>query len=471
MADIVLINPPLDTRQRYGEFAEVGNELPNLGLAYLAAFMREKGVDTKIIDAPALGMPFDRIVKVIEQQNPALVGLTAATVAIGSASKLAGLIKQRNVNLPIAVGGPHISALPEQTMNEHSGFDFGVLGEGEQTLVELFEAIKSKSGYAKIAGLVYRDKRNIIRNEPRTLIENLDSLPLPAWDLLPDLSHTYRPSPQSTFRLPSTILFTTRGCPFRCTFCDRSVFGGKVRPHSAVRVFEMMEHLYRKFGIIDFAFHDESFIFDERRLVDFCNRLIGSGLDFSWVCQGRVDQKISTDTLALMKRAGCRQLQFGIETANDPLLKIMKKGTTIEKVSRALEQTKKAGISTKAFFMVGVFGETEQTLANTERFVLSAPLDDIMVSFFTPFPGSEAFEQVEQYGRLTGSFDSMNEYELVFLPNGLKATQIAKARKRIYRRFYFRPRIFGNYIKRLAEPSVRSLMLRSAWSTAKTLVG
>lgn len=471
MTDIVLINPPLNARQRYGEFAEVGNELPNLGLAYLAAYMRENGVSTKIIDAPALGIPFDRIVQIVNQETPVLVGLTAATVAIGSASKLAGMIKETKKRLPVVVGGPHISALPEKTMVEHQAFDYGVLGEGEQTLLELFEAIKNRSGYDKIAGLVYREEKEIIRNEPRALIENLDSLPLPAWDLLPDLTRTYRPSPQSTFRLPSTILFTTRGCPFHCTFCDRSVFGGRVRPHSADRVFEMMEHLNRDFGIIDFAFHDESFIFDEKRLVNFCERLIESGLDISWICQGRVDQKISSETLALMKRAGCRQLQFGIETANDALLKIMKKGTTVEKVTRALEQTKRAGISTKAFFMVGVFGETEQTLANTERFVLSAPLDDIMVSFFTPFPGSEAFEQVEQYGRLIGSFDSMNEYEVVFLPHGLSAEQIADARKRIYRRFYFRPRIFGNYLSRLRESSVRSLMLRSAWSTAKTLVG
>ncbi len=470
MKDILLINPPLDPKQRYGEFSDVGTELPNLGLAYLASFLRENGTGVEIIDAPAMGFSPSQIASEAKSHKPVIVGFTAATVAINSAAACAKEVRKVFPDALIVIGGPHVSSLPEETLAAFPIFDLGVLGEGERTLLELVSGIKEGKDYWDIPGVAFlkEDGKGII-TEPRPLITDLDSLPMPAWDLLPDLAKTYRPSPQSTFRLPSTILFTTRGCPFNCTFCDRSVFGRKVRSHSAKRVFEMMEHLYKKYRIVHFAFHDESFIFDKERLLEFCRLLIRSGLPLTWVCQGRVDQPVSKNTLLLMKKAGCRQLQFGIETADNNLLGILKKGITIEQVRRALLITKSAGISTKAFFMIGLFGETEESMKKTAQFILEAPLDDIMISFFTPFPGSAAYEQVEKYGKLTGSFENMSEYEVVFTPNGLTSLRIAAARKEIYRRFYFRPRIFFGYLARLRYLSAWKILIKSFFSTLRAL--
>ena len=469
MTEIILINPPLLAKQRYGEFADVGTELPNLGLAYLAAFVREKGASVKIIDAPAVGLSHNAIAKIAQKEKPLIVGLTAATVSVSSAAKCAKEIREVLSDVKIIIGGPHVSSLPKKTMEDYPIFDVGVVGEGENTLLALYEAFSNKKDIYEIPGMVYKKGGEIIITEPAPLIPDLDILPMPAWDLLPDLATTYRPGPQSTFRLPSTILFTTRGCPFKCTFCDRSVFGQKVRSHSAKRVFEMMEHLYKTYKVVHFAFHDESFIFDKSRLAEFCDLVIDSGLPLTWVCQGRVDQPVPRSILLLMKKAGCRQLQFGIETANNKLLKIIHKGTSVEQIRRALITTKQSGISTKAFFMIGLFGETEQTMKNTERFILEAPLDDIMISFFTPFPGSQAFEQVDDFGKLYGSFDNMSEYEVVFVPNGLSKERVAVVRKQIYRRFYFRARIILKYITRLRYRSTWKILFKSFISTIKAL--
>lgn len=470
MPDILLINPPLSRSARYGEFAGVGNELPNLGLLYLAAYMRRQGATVAVVDAPALAMDVSGVVETIRKSSPRIVGFTAVTMALSSAVACAVAAKKEFPQTPIVLGGPHITALPIQTMNEHPGIDFGVFGEGEQTFWELYCAIEKGHESGGINGLIFRQGEKVVQNPPRPLITDLDSLPIPAWDLLPDLAETYRPSPQSTFRLPSTILFTTRGCPYRCTFCDRAVFGNRVRSHSAGRVVEIMNHLHDTYGIVDFAFHDESFIYNEKRLVEICTLLIDQKRPFSWYCQGRVDQKISDETLALMKRAGCRQLQFGVESANDSILQTMGKGITVNQVSEALAQAHNAGISNKAFFIVGLFGESEKTLANTERFILEAPLDDILINFFTPFPGCEAYDQVEQYGKLSGGFDEMTEYRVAFIPDGLDAKRLVEARARMYRRFYLRPRIVKNYMKRLGEPSTRGSLVRSAFSALRSLL-
>ena len=471
MPDLVLIQPPLTAAQRYGEFADVGNNLPNLGLANLAAYAREQGISVAIIDAPAMGYDVRRTVREVVAMQPKVAGITSVTLSIVAASECAKGIKQAMPHVVTLVGGAHVTALPDETMTTYDAFDIGVVGEGERTLVELWSALNGDGSIEAIDGIVLRNGGKIERTAPRELIRDLDVLPMPAWDLLPDLAKTYRPSPQSTFRLPSTILFTTRGCPFRCSFCDRSVFGQRVRPHSAQRVVEMFRHLHDRYGIVDFAIHDESFIFNRRRLEAICEGLLRDDLDVSWVCQGRVDQPLPLETLRLMKRAGCRQLQFGIETADQRLLDILQKGTTIENAVSGLARTKAAGLSTKAFLMAGVPGETAESLAALERFTLTAPLDDIMVSYFTPFPGCELYDEIDKYGKLVGGYDAMSEYRVVFVPDGLTAEEIETARRRIYRRFYLRPRIVTNYARRTLAGNAAPFIVRSALSSMKMFFG
>ncbi len=464
MADFVLVNPPLSAQARYGRLADVGNRLPNIGLAYLAASLRHSDIDTAIIDANVHGYDIEATARAVADEQPLVCGLTATTISIHIAAQIAAKVKLLAPDCVVVVGGAHATAMPEAVLDTYRSIDYLVLGEGEVTAVEIFSEVEHHGEPGAVPGVAYRDGGVVRYSKSRPLIKDLDKLPLPAWDLLPELAAHYHPSPQSVYRLPSTILFTARGCPYRCTFCDNSVFGRRLRAHSAGHVFTMMEHLYRHHSIVDFAFHDESLFIDEGRLVELCRSIKRSGLPLSFSCQGRVDQKLQEFTLRELAEAGCWQAAFGIESGNDDLLRTLGKGTTVEQALEAVAAVRKVGISTKAFIMLGVPGETRQTLAATRDFLLKAPLDDVMISFYTPFPNTELAADAENHGDIIGDHRQMSEHEVVFVPRDLTAPCLRQFRRKLYRRFYLRPRIIAHYLRRLREPSGRPLLWRAAWS-------
>jgi len=470
VADFVLVNPPLSAQDRYGKLAGVGNELPNLGLAYLAGYLRECDIDTAIVDAPAQNLDIDATARAIADQAPLVCGLTATTLSVHLAAQVAAKVKLYSPDCVTLLGGPHVTSLPEQTLDMYRSIDYAVLGEGERTAAEVFAEVENNGDPAATPGVAYREGGEVRRSKMRKLIADLDKLPLPAWDLLPPLATTYRPSPQSTFRLPSTILFTARGCPYRCTFCDRSVFGRKLRMHSADRVWEMMEQLYRQYSIIDFAFHDESLFFDEGRLVQLCRLIQRSGLPLSFSCQGRVDQQLQEFTLRELAAAGCWQVSFGVESGDDEMLQTLGKGTTTEQAMTAIKKVNAAGISTKAFIMLGAPGETTQSLKATRDFLLTAPLDDAMVDFFTPFPGTDLAVNIEKHGELIAGYEHMSEHEVVFVPHDLTARALETFRKKLYRSFYLRPRVIRHYLRRLREPSGRAVLFKAVQSFLKNFL-
>jgi radical SAM superfamily enzyme YgiQ (UPF0313 family) len=461
MPEILLINPPVSLEERYGKLAPFGNTLPNLGLAYMAAFVREQGVDVEIFDAAALEFSVEKAARYAADKLPLLAGVTATTSSLDNAMALCSKIKQYAPDTNIVVGGAHITSMPERTFEKYRSIDYGVIGEGEHTLYELYGCINRNIVPEPVKGLIFRHKGDIIKTEPRPYIENLDSLPLPAWDLLPDLPTHYRPSPQSTPRLPSTILVSSRGCPYRCGFCDRSVYGNKYRSHSPERIFEMIEHLYRNYGIVDFAFHDEMFLLREKHVVQVCQHIMRSGFDLSWSCQGRGDTPVTDFGLRKMREAGCWQLQFGVESGSNDMLNQMSKDVTIRQMAETIARSADLGFSTKGFIMLGFPGETEDTLAETEEFILKARLDDVMIGFFTPFPGAEASRDVENYGRIIEGSHRWSDHFVSFVPETLTEKALYTARNRMYRKFYLRPHIIKSHAARLKDTSGRMGMAKT----------
>ncbi len=212
MSKIIFVNPPLTLEEMYGKLAIAGSRDPPLGLCYLAAITKEKGYETKILDAPAMNFGIKRSLEYILKENPDYVGITAVTLSITKAAKLAKMIKNINKNIKIIIGGPHITGIPKKTMELFKEFDIGVIGEGEITIVELLDHLNNKKSLNKIKGIVYRKNGRIILNKRREFISNLDKLPLPAWSLLPNLAKTYIPSAFGYEKLPSNVLITSRGC-------------------------------------------------------------------------------------------------------------------------------------------------------------------------------------------------------------------------------------------------------------------
>ena len=285
--DLLLVNPPITLEERYGSFASVGSQAPPLGLCYLAASVRKEGYSVRIIDAPALDMDITRTVAEIAASEADLIGITASTVSIFRASELAKAIKKSGIKAPILLGGPHVSSLPRETLEEFSEFDMGVLSEGEYTVPEIISWHKEGGTIADIAGLVYRRENEVVLSPPRENIADLDSLPYPAWDLLPSIPKYYKPSPHSYRKLPSTSLMSSRGCNGTCTFCARPFMGEKYRAHSAEYTVGMVDHLVKTYGIRDIMFYDDNFLLDKKRVVKICESLLAKGLQNQLVLPGQ----------------------------------------------------------------------------------------------------------------------------------------------------------------------------------------
>ena len=461
--DIVFVNPPISLEERYGKLSSSGSMAPPLGLCHLASACRNKGFAPAIVDANPYGFNHADVVEEVFSYDPSVVGITASTVSIQSAARIAEMVKDRDSRKHVIIGGPHVTAVPAATMQRYGSFDTGVVGEGELTIVELLHTLQAGGNLGGIPGVIFRDDGRISLNKKRKPITNLDTLPMPAWDLLPELRHYYKPVSLSYKQLPSTSFITSRGCSGKCTFCDRTVFGNVCRGFSAEYLFEMVKELYVRYHIRDILFDDDNLVLFKPRLAKFCELLLASGLDLTWACNARVDI-VDAETLRLMANAGCWQIAYGIESGSQQILDVLRKGITLEQVRSALFMTRAAGIQTKGFFMIGSPLETPETIEDTIRFTLELPLDDFQTTFFTPLPGCELYETIETYGKLEDDWSKMNMWYPVFVPNGMSREELVFYAKRAFRKFYFRPRIVWAYLKTIRKPGALAKLAVGVYS-------
>jgi len=445
---VLFIQPPLTLTETYGKMARSRTMTPPLGLCSLAAVTRLEGYETKILDAEALRLSFEETVERIVEESPDYIGMTAVTISVGNAAKLAEMIKEHYRKTIIIIGGPHLTAVPEETMDKFRAFDIGVIGEGEVTIVELLNALAGGGNVESVKGLIIRDGENTKRTGPREFISDMDRLPMPAWDLLPELTSYYRTPTHNLSRTPSTSLLTSRGCTGRCLFCSRKVFGNRVRGYSAGYIIRMIRHLQKQYGIRDVIIFDDTFVMMRKRLVEFCNILLKERIDLTWACNARVDL-VTPEILKLMRRAGCWQIGYGIESGSQKILDLLNKRTTIAQIERALGWTRNAGIRARGFFMIGSFGETEETIRQTMGLAKRLPIDEFQMSFFTPFPGSEAYRVARSYGETCDDWAKMSLWEPAFVPTGLTREKMVSFQRKAFLELYLRPKRIFSYLRRI----------------------
>ena len=447
MTDFVFVNPPLSLEDLYHNLSEGGSELPPLGICSLAAVLRESGYSVAAVDAMALRLNAKDTLEKIKELNPKYVGITTTTMSVHTAAEVAELCKTEGYTT--ILGGAHITAVPEETFKRHPHFDIGVIGEGEDTILELVKALDEGKDLNDIPGLLLRKNGEIKLTEPRSFIKNLDKIPLPAWDILPDLATYYQPAVDSLYRFPASSLVTSRGCPGKCVFCDQKIFGGKCRAYSSDYVIKMIKNLRDDFGIKDLFIHDDNFLVFYKRTREICEKIISEKIDITWSCLGRTDQ-VDWSVLPLLKKAGCWQINYGIESGSQEILDLIGKGTTLEAMTEAIRKTKEAGIRVKGLFMIGCFGETRETIEATYKYIKELDLDDFHMTCFTPLPGSEAYKIAHRYGEFDPSWDKMNMFSADnFVPHGFTKDEIEKAYRKAYRIFYIRPRIMLYYMTKL----------------------
>ena len=371
----LLINPP---SERIIE-AWDKPDFPHLGLAYLAAFLREKGVEVGIIDAKFESLNLQQVIEKARQFSPQIIGLTAMTNYVKAAAYTAEALKEEFRESIFLIGGAHPTALPTDTLKEFSVFDIAVVGEGEETLSEIAQA-KDKQ-WQLIQGIAYKKDKEVTQNALRNRIADLDSLPFPAWDILP-VAKTYP-------------LITSRGCPFRCVFCMR-MHGEKIRLRSPNNVAQEASLLQEKYNVRHIPILDELFTISQERVKALCDSFNEAGLEkITWGVNSRVTG-VSFEMFKRMRQAGCRKIDFGIESGNNEILKKIKKGITTEDAVNAVKLAKKARIKTHGLFIIGHPFETKKTIQDTINLAVKLNTAYVSVGIMVPYPGTEVFEMARR---------------------------------------------------------------------------
>ncbi len=360
---------------------------PPLGLGYIAAALRKKGVKVDLVDCTFLDRK--EAVGKVKRSKPQVIGFYSMFSMKKTTLELARLL--RNDCDLLVVGGPLPSLDPTDYLDV---FDVAVVGEGENAMVELVECLERGEDFSNVKGIAYKEKGVVTVTSPRNFVENLDELPFPSRELFDNES--YKRYYSERFGYSISPIITSRGCPFSCDFCSRPVFGQTFRSRSPANIAEEVESV-ADLGYDRVWFADDCFTLKRAHLIDVCKELVHRRIDVGWECLSRVDT-MDRNVAVGMKRAGCVRVFFGIESGNNNTLRLMQKQITVGQAQKAVQEAKAAGLQVGAFFIVGYPGENDDSILDTVRFASGLPLDYLSFTLPYPIPGTKLFERVKDNG-------------------------------------------------------------------------
>lgn len=443
--DILLVHPlgyKKDAAAR--DVSRLANIMPPLGLASIAAYLDLHGINSGIIDCYAYPEYDTLIHKYLIEKRPAYIGLSCTTSSFLDGIRIASMAREISPGIKVIFGGAHVSALKDRVLNDFPVIDYCVVGEGEATLREL---IKSRGEDAQnIESLVYRDPDgSICTTSYRSKLVDLDSLPFPAYSKLKGYPGAYKAPIFNYPGTPNSSCISSRGCPYSCSYCDRSVFRKTFRFNSAEYLYEHLKYLKKKFGIRHVNFYDDQFTFNRKRIEEFTQLMLKKPLSMTFNCAARAEH-IDSDLLQRMKKAGCWMMSLGIESGDPELLAHHRQNVDLEKLGEKIHMIKCAGIRTKGLFMIGLPGETGDSIKRSIRFYKSLPIDEINVAKFTPFPGSPLYENLEGKGEFNEDWEKMDCMHFLFIPKGLNRDLLEYYFIKFYKTHFLRFRTILNYI-------------------------
>ena len=434
MAKITLINPPIQGKSP-------GIVIPSLGLGYIASSLRQAGLETRIIDAVALGLDHAAVTQQIARTKPEIVGITATTPLANSAYQLVKSLRPHARWL--VLGGAHPSAVSRRIFAQCPELDFGFRGEAEESFPTFAKALLAGDSNTHFPGFITKSQDS----QPAS-IKDPRELPFPAWDLMP--MERYRHPMFPGERLAT--LFSSRGCPYQCIFCDKTVCGSRYRPRSPENVLQEIAALNSRHGVTAFMFYDDLFSWDRERVIAICRLITSRGLKIRWKCECRADT-VDDEMLSAMQQAGCVQIAFGIETAHQKGLDWLRKGITVEQVKDAVARTKKAGIKVLGYFILGIPVEDYAEESQTAEFAAALGLDYAQFASLSPFPGTPLYDLAQEKGWYReGPGPAPEEYgdtRPLLITDYWTEARLKRIMSQAYRRFYFRP---GYLLKTALRP-------------------
>ena len=444
---ILFIHPPVNVNLKI----QKGLKYPPLGIAFISAASLKQGHNVQIFDANVIKNPFQTLHKLIQKFQPDVIGISFTSLLSESGNYTAEFVKKILPGAFVIAGGYHPTIQPLEVM-ENINFDAVVVGEGEITFLEWLEAYASKDkDYSSIKGLVFRKNGRVIINCERELIPDLDSIPFPAYGLLPITRYN---SMVST-RAPYVTFIRSRGCPFNCIFCGvQRMFGKKYRVQSPHKTISEIDRLIKEFKIKEILFKDSDFLIDRNNVIELCKLFIEKKFDLIWSCNGRVDM-IDGEIALLMKQAGCKMITYGVESGNQEMLNNLKKGFTLEQITKAIQITKEAKILVTLNIIFGSPGETKEIAKETLVFVRELDPDYLNCAFLTAFPGSCLYNDALANGWFIDGKPNSFAYEQLRLnATKMSVKELSALIKHAIRSFYLRPAYIA---KRLRQANLAEL--------------
>lgn len=442
---------------------------PPLGPLYIASVLEREGHQVSVLDAWALEHSLAQVYEYLKNGRWDVVGITTLTSSGPFAYKLGKHIKQNYPDTKVVLGNIHASVYYKFFLEQECA-DVVVIGEGEVITRNLLRAWESGRPLKEVPGIAFKDGDRVIYTGPGPIAQNLDELPLPARHLVPMGLYQNRHFVSATDGA-YVHMMTTRGCPYGCTFC---VVNAKrqYRIRNPLSVVDEMEMLVRDHGATFIEFFDPLFTVDKKNVMDICDEMARRRLPVEWQCTAHV-QTVNEELLRAMKRAGCRNVAYGIETASSDLLAAVKKGSTPQKVRSAIDMTRRAGLNPHGLFMLGLPGETKEQSLQTIELALSLPIDFAQFSILIPYPGSEIYDKLVAAGKLDQEGDpeekvknwkrfsaylSYTELEPIYVPPGRTGQELKDLQKMAIREFYLRPRQILKEIKKFRPRYWRSYL-------------
>jgi len=455
---IVLVVPPSHTHY----------VVQPLGLGYLATALRQSGFrDVTIIDCLKEKLKIGNLQERLIRLKPAVIGFQAYSYDFGTAVR--GIIDIKKVipDVPVILGGPHVSATNTLSLEEIPEIDFAFAGEGEVGLPQLMKGLSGEENIPlrDIPGLIYREG-GVVRQNPRAVIENLDALGFPAWDLM--VPAEYPDSPQSGFyrRFPIASISTTRGCPYLCTFCGSAVnMGKKLRFRSIPVVLDEMRMLYYDYGVREFHIIDDMFNFKKQRVIDFCEGIHKHKLDINYTFpNGLRLNLLDREMLSMMKKTGAYAFNVGIESGSQRILDKMKKNLTLQLIEEKVNMIREAGLDPCGFFIIGFPGETMEDIKATIRFAKKLKLKRAHFSNFLPLPGTEATRHLLENREIEKpAWDNLFYSKVPYAPRGISKRKLKALQRRAYLTFHLRPAILFKMVLDIKSWNHLKLTLRRIW--------
>jgi magnesium-protoporphyrin IX monomethyl ester (oxidative) cyclase len=419
-----------------------------LGILSMAAWLQSAEVDVTVLDFLGPHAPVGVIpqAKAILACDPDIIGVSATTSSFLDGYDLIVQVKRQLPEVRTVVGGVHASAFGASLLEHFPEIDFLCLGEGEQVLQDLAEGRAPKA----IPGLAWRDNGLAVANAPREPIADLDDLPFPAYEKLEGFPTKYHLPLFSYIRKPGATLVASRGCPYQCSYCDRSVFQRGYRYNSAEYIYAHLRYLHRRFGVRHVNIYDDLFTLHRRRILNLCELLARKPLGLQFNCAVRVGHADEA-LLEALKAAGCLMVSVGIETGDADLMQIHKPGVGLGAVRDTVRRIQRKGLRAKGLFMMGLPGDTATTIQKTSDFAISLGLDDMNMSKFTPFHGAPIWPRVQREGTFDENWRLMNCLNFVYVPEGIESRETLD-------------QLYNTHVKRFYEnPAWRRCFIGRLW--------